>query len=80
MISLIFELRLILEIPETTVLAKMIMHTCSANCTASRLLITKKIEMSFIQTISNQLNPLQTSYIFCLFFGSKPLYYEYPLL
>ena len=34
MISLIFELRLILEISETTVLAKMIMHICSANCTA----------------------------------------------
>ena len=48
MISLIFELWLILEIPETTVLAKMIMHICSANCTASRLSIAKKIEMSFI--------------------------------
>ena len=74
MISLIFELRLILEIHETIVLAKMIMHICSANCTASRLSIAKKIEMSFIQSISNQLNPLETSSIFCLFFGSKPLW------
>ena len=73
MITLIFEWRLNLEVRETTVLAKMIMHICSANCIASRLSIAKKIEMSLIRTISNQSNPLDTSSIFCLFFGSKPL-------
>ena len=72
MILLIFEMRLILEIPGTTVLAKMIKNIFSANCTASSLSIAKKIEMSFIQTISNQLNPLEMSSIFCLFYGSKP--------